>query len=99
MSLTDLNALADVATEERSKQKKRVNYFNLFLELAKPNDQGESRWVYATEWVGKYAPLSLGNGLGWGRKNSKLAGIFHIEIDRSITNGSSIDAIRLAGFK
>ena len=34
----------------------------LFLELAKPNVQGVSRWVRVTEFVGKYADLAFGNG-------------------------------------
>ena len=38
----------------------------LFLELAQPNEKGESRWVYVTEFVGKYKSLELGNGWSWG---------------------------------
>ena len=30
---------------------------DLFLELAQPNEKGESRWVYVTEFVGKYKSL------------------------------------------
>ena len=39
----------------------------LFLELAKLDEEGVSRWVYVTEFRGKYAPLALGNGLSWMR--------------------------------
>ena len=45
----------------------------LFLELAKPNAQGVSRWVRVTEFVGKYADLAFGNGASWARKESSLA--------------------------
>ncbi|GHQ80912.1 hypothetical protein VN1236_10800 [Helicobacter pylori] len=34
----------------------------LFLELAQPDKNGISRWVSATEFVGKYQGLRLGNG-------------------------------------
>lgn len=37
----------------------------LFIKLANPNEKGESRWVYATEFVGEYADLQLGNGRSW----------------------------------
>lgn len=45
----------------------------LFLELAQPDESGISRWVYVTEFVGKYSELKIGNGLSWGRKESTLA--------------------------
>ena len=40
---------------------------DLFLELAKPNTKGVSRWVNASEFVGKYKVLQLGNGGSWCR--------------------------------
>ncbi|MDH8701484.1 DNA-binding protein YbaB [Dysgonomonadaceae bacterium PH5-43] len=70
----------------------------LFLELAKPNDQGISRWVHATEFVGKYKSLQLGNGGSWCRASSSLAKKYNVEVDKTKTNGNSIDAIRLVGF-
>lgn len=71
----------------------------LFLELATPDENGCSRWVYVTEFVGKYASLTFGNGASWARKESKLAKCYEIEFDKSITAGNSIDAIRLTGYK
>lgn len=69
----------------------------LFLELAQPNDEGISRWVAVTEFVGKYAELKLGNGASWARKESTLASQYIIEFDKSITAGNRIDRIRLMG--
>lgn len=69
----------------------------LFLKLAKPNKQGESRWVSVTEFVGEYASLKFGNGASWARKESTLAKKYLIEFDKNITSGNSIDAIRLVG--
>ena len=73
--------------------------FELFLELANPDENGCSRWVYVTEFVGKYAKLQFGNGASWARKESKLAKNYKIEFDKSITAGNNIDAIRLVGYK
>ena len=70
----------------------------LFLELAKPNEEGFSRWVAVEEFVGKYTELKFGNGASWARKESALAKKFKIEFDKNLTSGNSIDAIRLAGF-
>ncbi len=70
----------------------------LFLELAKPNEKGESRWVDVTEFVGKYKDLQLGNGGSWCRKSSSLAKHYVIKFDKSLTKGNSIDRIRLNGF-
>jgi len=70
----------------------------LFLELAKPNKEGVSRWVHASEFVGTYKDLQLGNGGSWCRASSSLAKKYIIEFDKSKTSGNSIDAIRLIGF-
>lgn len=70
----------------------------LFLELAQPDENGTSRWVYVTEFVGKYAELKFGNGASWARKESKLAQKYKIEFNKNITVGNSIDAIRLVGY-
>ena len=69
----------------------------LFLELAEPDENGFSRWVNASEFVGKYSELALGNGASWCRKESTLAKNYKVEFDKSLTPGNSIDAIRLAG--
>jgi hypothetical protein len=70
----------------------------LFLELAKPNENGISRWVNTSEFVGKYSSLELSNGLSWGRKSSSLARTYNVETDKSVTTGNKIDRIRLNGF-
>lgn len=70
----------------------------LFLELAKPDENGISKWVNITEFVGKYDVLKLGNGGSWCRKSSALAKKYIIEFDKSQTSGNSIDAVRLNGF-
>lgn len=71
----------------------------LFIKLAKPNENGESRWVYSTEFVGEYADLQLGNGGSWCRASSSLAKKYIVEFDKSITKGNSIDAVRLVGLR
>jgi hypothetical protein len=71
----------------------------LFIKLANPNENGESRWVYATEFVGEYADLQLGNGGSWCRASSSLAKKYIVEFDKSITKGNSIDAVRLTGLR
>lgn len=76
---------------------KQNGLIDLFLELAQPNKNGESRWVYTTEFTGIYKPLELGNGCSWGRKESQLQKLYKVEFDKSITPGNRIDAIRLVG--
>ncbi|MBQ7855579.1 MAG: hypothetical protein IJ348_00525 [Alistipes sp.] len=71
----------------------------LFLKLASPNERGESRWVYSTEFVGEYADLQLGNGGSWCRASSSLAKKYILEFDKSRTKGNSIDAVRVVGFR
>ena len=70
----------------------------LFLKLAKPNENGESRWVNKEEFIGEYKALQLGNGASWCRKSSSLAKKYNIEFDKSKTPGNTIDAIRTTGF-
>lgn len=70
----------------------------LFIKLAQPDENGVSRWVNVTEFVGEYACLTFGNGASWARKESTLAQKYVIEFDKSITSGNGIDRIRLNGF-
>lgn len=72
---------------------------DLFIKLAQPNKNGESRWVHTTEFVGEYVDLQFGNGGSWCRRESTLAKKYIVELDKTKTKGNSIDAIRLAGFK
>ncbi|MBE6297745.1 MAG: restriction endonuclease [Bacteroidales bacterium] len=71
----------------------------LFIELARPDKNGKSRWVSTAEFTGKYADLQLGNGGSWCRASSSLAKKYIIELDKEQTKGNSIDAVRLVGFK
>lgn len=75
-----------------------MNLIDLFLKLATPDENGNSRWVYVTEFVGEYKPLELGNGWSWGRRSSRLQKNYIVEVDKTLTPGNSIDAIRLRGF-
>ena len=70
----------------------------LFLELAKPDKNGVSKWVTVDKFVGKYKELQLGNGGSWCRSSSTLAKKYILEFDKSRTSGNSIDAIRTNGF-
>ena len=70
----------------------------LFLELAKPNSNGISRWVLASEFIGKYKALQLGNGGSWCRSSSTLAKKYIIKFDKSLTSGNSIDAVKTDGY-
>lgn len=70
----------------------------LFIKLAEPNENGISRWVMTSEFIGDYKELQLGNGGSWCRANSSLAKKYKVEFDKTKTLGNSIDAIRLNGF-
>ena len=76
---------------------KKISKTELFLELAKPNENGISRWVNTDEFIGKFKDLKLGNGGSWCRKSSSLAKKYIVEFDKTITKGNSIDRIRLNG--
>lgn len=71
----------------------------LFIELAKPDKDGVSRWVKTSEFVGHYDSLKFGNGGDWCRKSSTLAKKYIIETNKTVTPGNSIDEIRLNGYK
>lgn len=45
----------------------------LFEKLASPDENGVSRWVSKSEFVGKYADLMFQNGASWCRKESSIA--------------------------
>lgn len=71
----------------------------LFIELAKPDKDGVSRWVKTSEFVGHYDSLKFGNGGDWCRQSSTLAKKYIIETNKTVTPGNSIDEIRLNGYK
>ena len=70
----------------------------LFIKLAKPDNNGVSRWVNVGEFVGEFSSLTFGNGASWARKESTLAKKYIIEFDKTISSGNGIDRIRLNGF-
>ncbi|GHT34120.1 hypothetical protein FACS189434_09730 [Bacteroidia bacterium] len=70
----------------------------LFLALAKPNENGISRWVDISEFTGEYASLVFGNGADWARRDGQLAKKFNVEFDKNITKGNRVDRVRLNGF-
>lgn len=71
----------------------------LFEELAQIDENGYSRWVYVTEFVGKYQCLQLLNGAGWSRDDGSFGKKYKIERNKNITPGNKTDAIRTVGFK
>lgn len=77
---------------------KRETKTEMFLRLAKPDNNGVSRWVETGEFTGEFENLKFGNGASWARKESTLAKNYIIEFDKSITRGNGIDRIRLNGF-
>jgi hypothetical protein len=69
----------------------------LFIQLAKPNKNGISRWVSVSEFIDEYKVLQLGNGGSWCRGSSTLSKKYIVEFDKTKSSGNSIDAIRLNG--
>lgn len=81
-------------------ENEKVSKIDLFLRLASPDPRtGVSRWVSVNEFVGEYASLVLGNGFSWGRASSPLQKKYVVKVDKKITPGNSIDAIKLDGYK
>ena len=58
---------------------------DLFLQLARSDTNGSSKWIKVTEFVGQYTDLSFGNGASWAKKESTLAKKYIIEFDKSLT--------------
>lgn len=71
----------------------------LFVKIANPDNNGVSRWVSKTEFVGEFAPLIFKNGADWCRKESTIAKYYNLDFDRNVTPGKGIDRIRLNGYK
>ncbi len=69
---------------------------DLFLELAKPYEQGFSRDVKIEEFVQDYQKLQMGNGGDWCRDDGKLAEVYNIV--RTLKKGKIV-SVRLEGFK
>ena len=64
----------------------------LFLQLAQPDQNGCSRWINTTEFVGEYADLKFGNGASWARKESTLAKKYKIEFYLTIKSAKEVCA-------
>ncbi len=72
---------------------------SLFLELARPDENGVSRWVSVSEFVNEYASLKFGNGADWARSDGNLARRYILQRDNTQTSGNSVDRVRLNGFR
>jgi hypothetical protein len=70
----------------------------LFIKLAQPDENGYSRWVEKSEFVGEYAPLMFQNGCDFARRNSTLAKKYIVVLKKDTTPGPSVDAIKLDGY-
>ena len=71
----------------------------LFIELANPDEKGISRWVYKSEFVGKYEPLMFRNGGDWCRSGTSIHKYFIVDIEHAKTVGRPIEKIKLCGFR
>ena len=67
----------------------------LFIELAKPNAKGVSKWVNISEFIGEYSRLSHANGRDWGRNDDSR---FPFKIDQQ-KEGNKIVEYRCGGIK
>ncbi len=77
---------------------KKLTKIELFEELAKPDENGVSRWVGVDEFTGRYEFLRFGNGADWARGDKAFGRKYIIEKDKTRTPGNRIDAIRTNGF-
>lgn len=68
----------------------------LFMELARPDDEGFSRIVPVSEFIGKYARLQFGNGGDWCREDGTLGKHYNIVRHKK---GNKITAVELQGKK
>lgn len=67
----------------------------LFLELAKPDEDGFSRRVLVSEFTGKYSKLTFGNGADWARDDGGLAKRYNI---LRVKEKGRVVAVELHGF-
>ena len=77
---------------------KQQSKWKLFLELAKPDDDGFSRAVEITEFVGKYERLTLGNGGSWCRDDDTLGQKYNVDRQKVKGRGNKIVSVQLNGF-
>lgn len=69
---------------------------DLFVQLAKPNDQGFSQKINVDKFTGEYSRLKFGNGGSWCRNTGSLARAYNVSIHK---NKGRIVAISLNGHK
>ena len=81
--------------DEIPSKTKKINRTALFLELAKPDENGVSRWVKVNEFVGKYSILQTNNGSTWARSSSTLSKKYIV--DRQLIK-NKIDSYKLNGY-
>ena len=67
----------------------------LFLELARPNEKGISKWVNISEFKGGYSRLSHANGRDWGRNDDSR---FPFKIEQQ-KKGNKVVEYRCVGIK
>ena len=74
---------------------KKKSKNTLFIELARPNDKGISRWINISEFNGEYSKLSHANGRNWGRNDDSR---FPYKIEQ-LKEGNKIVEYRCVGIK
>ena len=70
----------------------------MFFELAQPDNDGFTRKVLVSEFVGKFESLRFGNGGDWVRDDGTLGKRFNIRRYKE-GRGNAITAIQLQGYK
>ncbi len=75
----------------------KTSKVSLFLELAKPDETGNSRKVAIDEFIGKYSRLKMGHGGDWCRSDGNLARMYIVERFKE-SNNNAITAVQLFGF-
>ncbi len=86
---------------EEKIEKKDQNIFRrnskpfLFVELAKPDENGYSRKVNISEFIEEYETLKFGNGGDWCRSDGTLAKRYNLD---RIKDKGAIIAVQLFGF-
>ncbi len=74
----------------------RSTLAELFLQLAKPDEEGFSRAVGVEEFQGPYERLRLGNGGSWCRDDGPLGRAYNIRRNK---DGKRIVSVQLQGLK
>ena len=77
---------------------KQQSKWKLFLELAKPDDEGFSEPIEITEFVGEYERLKMGNGGDWCRANGTLGQKYNVVRNKKKGQGNKIVSVELVGF-